>query len=123
MAEAHVEPDLDQDASSVRRDFWSKIGRVAARIPFAEDAVAAYYCAFDRETPLKSRGMLLAALAYFILPVDAVPDVLPAIGFVDDASVLAIALTTLGAHIRPRHREAARSALDELRAGNAPKAA
>ena len=48
-------------------------GRVAARIPFAEDLLAAYYCAFDRETPLHVQGTLIGALAYFVLPIDAMP--------------------------------------------------
>ena len=63
--------------------------RVAAHIPFAEELLAAYYCAFDRDTPLQVKATLVGALAYFVLPVDAIPDVLPVIGFTDDAAVLA----------------------------------
>lgn len=102
------------DEARVRRDFWPKLKSVAARIPFAEEAVAAYYCALDRQTPLRVRGMLLAALAYFILPVDALPDVLPALGFTDDAAVLMATLQLIASHIQPAHREAARAALHDL---------
>ena len=104
----------DNDDSSLRRRFWRKLKRVAAHIPFAEELLAAYYCAFDRDTPLPVKATLVGALAYFILPVDAIPDVLPAIGFTDDAAVLATAIKLVTSHIRPAHREAARSALAKL---------
>ena len=101
----------DGDDSAFRRDFWRKMRRVAAHVPFAEDLVAAYYCAFDRETPLPVKATLVGAIAYFILPTDAVPDVLPLIGFTDDAAVLVTAIKLVASHIRPVHREAARNAL------------
>ena len=65
----------DDDDSALRRSFWRKFRRVAARVPFAEDLLAAYYCAFDRNTPLQVKATLVAAIAYFVLPVDAIPDV------------------------------------------------
>jgi uncharacterized membrane protein YkvA (DUF1232 family) len=98
------------DEARVRRDFWLKVARVAARLPFAEDLLAAYYCAFDRATPLQVKATLLGALAYFVLPFDAIPDMLPLIGFADDAAVLATALRLVASHMRPEHREAARRA-------------
>ncbi len=104
----------DNDDSSLRRGFWRKLKRVAGHIPFAEELLAAYYCAFDRDTPLPVKATLVGALAYFILPVDAIPDVLPVIGFTDDAAVLATAIKLVASHIRPAHREAARSTLAKL---------
>src|SRR5215831_2811814 len=95
----------------MQRDFWRKAARVAARLPFAEDLLAAYYCAFDRRTPLQVKAALLGALAYFVLPFDFIPDMLPVIGYSDDAAVLFAALRLVAAHIRPEHREAARLAL------------
>lgn len=100
---------------TVREGFWPKIATFAASIPFAEQALAAWYCAFDRETPPRVRYILIGALAYFILPVDAVPDVLPLFGFADDASLLSAALLTVGSAITLAHRNAAREALDRLR--------
>ncbi len=104
------------DDSSLRRSFWRKMRRIAARIPFAEDLLTAYYCAFDRSTPLQVKATLIGAIAYFILPVDAIPDVLPVIGFTDDAAVLATAIKLVASSITPAHREAARSKLDEISA-------
>ncbi len=102
------------DDDALKRNFWRKLKRVAARIPFAEELLAAYYCAFDKDTPLAVKATLVAAIAYFILPVDAIPDVLPVIGFTDDAAVLATAIKLVANNIRPAHREAAHNALVKL---------
>jgi uncharacterized membrane protein YkvA (DUF1232 family) len=104
-----------RDEARVRRGFWPKLRRTAARLPFAEDLVAAYYCAFDRRTPRRVRVILLGALAYFVLPFDFIPDMLPVIGFTDDAAVLATAIRVVAAYITPEHRDAARRALARAR--------
>ncbi|MCP1999559.1 YkvA family protein [Nitrobacter winogradskyi] len=102
---------LAQDRDNVRRRFWGKLKRVVAHVPFAEDLLAAYYCAFDKQTPRHVQASLLGAIAYFIIPLDFVPDMLPVLGFTDDAAVLATAIRIVAAHITPEHREAARAAL------------
>jgi uncharacterized membrane protein YkvA (DUF1232 family) len=102
---------LAQDRESVRRRFWTKLKRVVAKLPFAEDLLAAYYCAFDRETPRHVQVALLGAIAYFILPFDFIPDMLPVLGFTDDAAILATAIRLVASHITPEHREAASAAL------------
>ena len=99
----------------VRAGFWPKLGRVASRIPFADQVVAVYYAARDPETPMAAKGIMLGALAYFVMPLDAIPDVLAGIGFTDDAAVITAVIATLGANVRKKHREAAEKALDRLR--------
>jgi uncharacterized membrane protein YkvA (DUF1232 family) len=103
--------ELAKDRDSVRRRFWIKFKRVAAKLPFAEDLLSAFYCAFDKETPRHVQAALLGAIAYFILPFDFIPDMLPVLGFTDDAAVLATAIRLVASHIKPEHREAARTAL------------
>jgi uncharacterized membrane protein YkvA (DUF1232 family) len=100
-----------RDEARLRHAFWNKAKRLAGKLPFAEDLLAAYYCAFDQATPLQVKAALLGALAYFVLPFDAVPDMLPLLGYGDDAAVLVTALRMVAAHLRPEHREAARRAL------------
>jgi uncharacterized membrane protein YkvA (DUF1232 family) len=100
-----------QDERIVRRGFWRKLHRVAGQIPFAEDAAAAYFCTLDRTTPPKVKAILLAALAYFVMPFDLIPDVLAGIGFVDDAAVLALALGAVSGAIKESHRARARAVL------------
>ena len=78
--------------------------------------MAAYYCALDPAVPARVRGILLAALAYFILPFDAIPDIIAGLGFTDDATILLATIGLVRAHITDVHREAARRALDGERA-------
>jgi uncharacterized membrane protein YkvA (DUF1232 family) len=102
---------MTRDEETVRRGFWAKARRFAGQLPFAEDLLAAYYCGFDRDTPLQVKAALLGALAYFVLPFDFMPDMLPMLGFADDAAVLATAIRMVAGNIRPEHREAAKRAL------------
>jgi uncharacterized membrane protein YkvA (DUF1232 family) len=95
----------------VRAQFWRTVRRAACQVPFMEDVVAAYYCALDTRTPTRVRGVLLAALAYFVLPTDFIPDFIFGLGFTDDVAVLTAAITALRSHITPAHRAAAREAL------------
>ncbi len=110
---------MAREKARVRRAFWPKFRRLAARLPFAEDLVAAYFCAFDRDTPRHVQVALIGALAYFVLPFDFVPDMMPLIGFTDDAAVLATAMKLVAAHIGPQHREAARRVLSNAAATQA----
>lgn len=98
----------------VKAGFWPKIRRTAARIPFADQALAAWYATQDPKTPLAAKGIMLGALAYFVMPVDAIPDVFAGIGFTDDAAVIAAVLATLGAHIKARHHKQAEEALERV---------
>lgn len=98
----------------VARGFWPKIRRVAAKVPFAADALSIWWCAKDPETPTAAKGMMFAALAYFVLPTDAIPDILPAIGFTDDAAVIAALLAIVGKNLKSRHRDAAEAFLTKL---------
>ena len=107
------------DERTLRRDFWRKLKRLAAGLPFAEDLLAAHYCAFDRETPLQVKAVLLAAIAYFVLPTDFIPDYIPLIGYTDDAAVLAAAIKLVTSHITPTHRQAAQRTLAQLRGAKA----
>src|SRR3569623_1348694 len=88
----------------LRESFWKKRKRVASRLPFAEELLAAYYCACDRQTPRHVQVALLGAIAYFVLPFDFMPDVLPVLGFTDYAAVLANAIRLVSGHITSEQR-------------------
>ncbi len=111
------EARYERDRTQVESDFWDKLRRTFGRIPFAEDALAAYYCARDPDTPLQVKAILMGALAYFIVPADMLPDVIALLGFTDDAAVLAAALRTVMPHVKERHHEQARVALKREEVG------
>jgi uncharacterized membrane protein YkvA (DUF1232 family) len=108
---------LAANEQAARGKFWRKLCALAASLPFAEDLLAAHYCAFDRQTPARVKAVLLGAIAYFIVPSDLIPDYIPMIGYTDDAAVLATAINLVASHLRADHREAARRLLSRLRDG------
>lgn len=108
---------MTRDESTVKENFWPKLLSVAARIPFADEVLAAYYCAFDPATPMRTKGILLAAIAYFILPFDVVPDFLLGLGFTDDMAVLFSAISMVRAHMTEDHRARARDVIARIRRG------
>jgi uncharacterized membrane protein YkvA (DUF1232 family) len=105
---------FEEQERTVRRDFWTVLKQFAGRLPFVEDLVAAYYCALDPATPMRVRGILLAALAYFVFRWRYRPLAwlwrFPGLAFTDDAAVLT-AVFGLSSHITPVHRAAAAKAL------------
>jgi uncharacterized membrane protein YkvA (DUF1232 family) len=112
-----LEPGSEEEQSRrekrVRERFWATAKKAARKVPFMEDVVAGYFCALDPKTPARVRGILLAALAYFVLPLDFIPDFLLGIGFGDDAAVLMAAFSAVRGNITEAHRIAARRALAE----------
>jgi len=110
-----------RDRARVEEGFWKKLRRYARRVPFAEEAVAVYYCAIDPATPLQVKAVLFGALAYFVVPLDFMPDLMPWLGFTDDAAVLFAAIRTVTPHITDTHRARARRALaDEILSASEP---
>jgi uncharacterized membrane protein YkvA (DUF1232 family) len=99
----------------VKQGFWPKVTRTAARIPFAKQLISVYYAGRDPETPAAAKGVMLGALAYFVMPFDAIPDMLMGIGLTDDAAVITAVIATLGANIRKKHRDQAEDAVERLK--------
>jgi uncharacterized membrane protein YkvA (DUF1232 family) len=113
----HLDPEIlgpeETREARIRERLWATVKRAARSIPFMEEVVAAWYCALDPATSTKVRMTLLAALAYFVAPIDFVPDLLPLIGFGDDAAILMTAIGMVRAHITDDHRKAAKRAMAE----------
>ena len=103
------------DEKLVREKFLEKAKRTLGRVPFIEDAAAAYYCAIDPGTPPHVKAVLLGALAYFIMPIDAVPDFIAAFGYTDDAAVFWAAWRIVSARVTDDHVARARALVARLR--------
>ena len=101
--------------SFVRRSFWRKVRRNLDRVPFLDRAIAAYFAAVDPRTPAYAKAVLFAALAYFVIPTDLIPDFISGAGFTDDLSVLLAVLQTFAPHVGEHHHELARSWLHDNR--------
>jgi uncharacterized membrane protein YkvA (DUF1232 family) len=93
------------------RLLWRKLLRVAASVPFARDVAAMYYCALDPETPLQAKVVVAAALGYFAMPFDLIPDFIVGVGFLDDAAILALGMWFISRYIGQQHRDRAAASL------------
>jgi uncharacterized membrane protein YkvA (DUF1232 family) len=94
----------DRDTiARVEKGFLPKLKKVLRRVPFARSALALFYALKDANVPVAAKIIMAAALAYFISPVDAIPDFLVPLGFVDDAAVIAGAITAVSASLKPSH--------------------
>jgi len=105
---------LAADEDGLGTSLFALLRKAAKTAPFAEDALAAWYCARDPATPSRVRLILISAVAYFVLPIDAVPDFLPMLGFADDAAVIAAAIGAVASELKPEHRQKAKDRLQSL---------
>ncbi|WP_029062468.1 YkvA family protein [Labrenzia sp. DG1229] len=103
----------EEQKKTVRQKLLATARKAARQIPFMEDVVAGYYCALDPATPAKVRVSVFAALAYFVLPIDTIPDFLIGVGFGDDATILMAAIAMIRGHMHDDHYDAAREALKD----------
>ena len=96
-------------------DLWQKIAgyaRIAGR-EVVEKALWLFYTAESSTTPKWAKGVIFAALAYFIAPIDAIPDLTPGIGFTDDLGVLISGIAAIGMHITPKVKDQAKKKMAE----------
>lgn len=103
----------EEQKQSVRQKLLATARKAARQVPFMEDVVAGYYCALDPVTPTKVRATVIAALAYFVLPIDTIPDFIIGVGFGDDATILMATIAMIRSHMRDEHYDAARDALKD----------
>lgn len=87
----------------------SSIAAIAKRIscPILCAALKLYYAARRKETPAWARGVMIGALIYLVTPLDAIPDVIPGVGFTDDLGVITAALATVAMYINDDVKKAA----------------
>jgi uncharacterized membrane protein YkvA (DUF1232 family) len=92
---------------------WRKLTRSAraAGSQVIEKALLLYYAAQSPSMPAWARTIAFGALAYFIMPADAVPDLLPAAGFTDDLGALVAALVVVVAHVTPEVKAKAKATM------------
>lgn len=90
------------------RKLMDKVVSLMGKLNFLQDAMSMFFCARDAETPGIVKVALFGALAYFLLPLDIIPDAVPIMGFTDDAAIISSALFTFGKYITDEHRARAR---------------
>jgi uncharacterized membrane protein YkvA (DUF1232 family) len=107
-----AEADTDYSGAYSENQFRAKLTNYAraAGQAVVEKALVLFYVLRDPATPARAKAIVIGALGYFIMPLDAIPDLIPGAGFSDDLGALAVALTLVAMHIKPEHLDRARKA-------------
>ena len=93
--------------------FWDKVKAVAkkAGIKVIYLALRLYYAV--SALPIEKKAIVFGGLGYFILPVDLIPDAIPALGFTDDAAVLFAIYTAIKSELNEESEIKAKEKLKE----------
>ena len=80
---------------------WEKVERVGSKIRFANEVKALYRYMVDKHVPWYRKSIVISALIYFISPIDAIPDIAPLVGYLDDLGVITAVIKYLGHELVP----------------------
>jgi uncharacterized membrane protein YkvA (DUF1232 family) len=100
---ARLTSNVEENEHYVCANLGGKVKRTLGKLSFVREAVAAYYCARDPKTPFRVKAAILAALAYFVMPVDVIPDLIAVLGFTDDATVFWAVYRLFVPHVNDVH--------------------
>lgn len=93
--------EVEKGIQEVEEGLWEKLERVGKKINFARDVKALYKYMRDKYVPWYRKSIVVGALLYFISPIDAVPDLAPLVGYLDDLGVITAVLKFLGSELIP----------------------
>jgi len=106
FADEYDSPELVEEAAKeVEEGIWTKLERVGQKISFAKDIVALYSYLFDGTVSWYRKSIVVGALIYFITPIDAIPDLAPLFGYMDDLGVITAVLKFLGSELIPYYNK------------------
>jgi len=98
------EEDTTGKIMFVEENLWTKLERVGKKISFAKDILALVNYMRDSYVSWHRKAIVVAALIYFISPIDTIPDLAPLIGYLDDLGVITALLKFLGSELIPYYK-------------------
>ena len=93
------EEEVREKTEFVDENLWGKLEKSGKRISFAKDILALYRYMKDPLVKWYRKAIVVAALIYFIVPVDTIPDMTPLFGYLDDLGVITALLKYLGSEL------------------------
>ena len=108
------EKPKESNEELVLNKFEYKVKNNLAKISFLREVVSLFFFIKDKNVSLTSKIIVFGGLAYFINPIDAIPDIIPITGYTDDAGVIFAVVKQLGANLRDEHRNKAEEWLSNL---------
>lgn len=92
---------FEQGEKYINENLWYKVERLGKKISFAKDIFALFRYMKDPYVGWHRKAIVVGALVYFISPIDAIPDLIPFFGYMDDLGVIAAVLKFLGSELIP----------------------
>ena len=99
--EENSEEDYAEKEKYIEENLWFKLENVGKKISFARDVMALYRYMRDSFVSWQRKAIVIAALIYFISPIDSIPDLTPFFGYLDDLGVITALLKFLGSELVP----------------------
>lgn len=115
MTSDYLQSKSKYDSEYSDDSFWEKVSNFALKA--GEEvitlALKLYYALCDDDTPVWAKSIIVGALGYFISPIDAIPDIVPVLGYSDDLGVLTLAFAAVAMHIKDVHAEMAKNKIKQ----------
>ena len=92
---------VEKGQEFVEKNLWEKVEKSGSKIRFEKDVKALFRYMRDKSVPLYRKSIVVGALIYFISPIDAIPDLAPLIGYLDDLGVIMAVVKFMGSEIIP----------------------
>ena len=99
------ETETAEKIKYVEENLWEKLERVGKKISFAKDILALVNYMRDPSVSWHRKAIVVAALVYFISPIDTIPDIAPLVGYLDDLGVITALLKFLGHELIPYYEK------------------
>jgi len=103
------EEEVQKKIDFVDENLWGKLEKSGKRISFAKDIIALYRYMKDPFVKWYRKAIVVAALVYFIVPIDTIPDITPLFGYLDDLGVITALLKYLGSDLMSYYPEGYRT--------------
>ena len=97
----YTQMEYEKEKEYVESNIWNKLEKVGRKISFAKDIFALFHYLKDPLVRWQRKAVIVAALMYFIFPVDTIPDFAPLVGYLDDLGVITATLRFLGSELLP----------------------
>lgn len=101
VEEYNSKEKVEEGTEVVEEKLWVKLEKVGSKISFAKDLLALYKYVVDASVSWQRKAIVVAALVYFIVPIDSIPDLAPLFGYMDDLGVIMATLKFLGSELIP----------------------
>ena len=116
MNESVLKRWVKDEGEPSERSFWDKMADSAKQVgeDLAVTGIKSWLAMTDSKTDMHHKAILGSALAYFVLPIDMIPDVIVGVGFTDDAAAMALAVNSVGKAITDEHEDQAKKKWEEF---------